>query len=568
MCPPPFKLPDTPCRTRFAPSPTGYLHLGSLRTALFNYLFAKATGGQFILRIEDTDQTRLVADAEERLYQDLEWLGLSWDEGPDKNGPYGPYRQSERLPLYKEHSDKLIREEKAYRCFCTPESLEAHRTAAEASGQPTIYPGTCSHVPLAESDARAQSGEKYAVRFKSSEKPIMIRDVVYNRFQKKEAEEDFIIMKRDGFPTYHFANVVDDRHMKITHVIRGAEWLISTPKHVELYNAFGWEPPQFVHLGLLVDANRQKLSKRDNSANMEFYKKGHVLPSALLNFAVLLGWRAPQTPKGDVMTLQDMADNFSLKFSKGDIIVSLSKLPFLQDKHLDELLTTPSSPLIHSHLLTPLRTALATFSSAQLPLPPKDRLIGPSPPASPLLTDPSYLPLVRRLLLSAKLDTSDPARRFADAVPALMYFFWPVPEAVLEGQLRGGQLAPVAPAERAMHLASAVEVLRSRLAALDGETAWTVAGLQRVIEEVRGDREYREVMGVGEGEDGLKQVYLPLRWALFAMNQGSPMAVAMEVLGKEETLRRLGVAKHVAETVEAAVARPEGKEKVEGQDAA
>lgn len=308
----PTKLPDTPCRTRFAPSPTGYLHLGSLRTALYNYLLAKATGGQFILRIEDTDQTRLVPDAEKRLFEDLSWAGLTWDEGPDKisgGGPYGPYRQSERLKLYDERADQLLEEGKAYRCFCSPEDLEQQKHLAHARGEPTHYPGTCRTISQRDSDSRAANGEPFAVRFKSADAPMVIRDMVYGRYQKADREEDFIIRKRDGFPTYHFANVVDDRLMKITHVIRGAEWLISTPKHVEMYAAFGWVPPAFAHVGLLVDENRRKLSKRDSGVDMSWYKDRHVLPDTLLNFSALLGWGRPSSMKSDVMTLQEMVDN-------------------------------------------------------------------------------------------------------------------------------------------------------------------------------------------------------------------------------------------------------------------
>ena len=203
-----------------------------------------------------------------------------------------------------------MREGKAYRCFCSPEDLEEHKRVAHEQGGPTFYPGTCRSISLEESDDRAARGEQFAVRFKSAETPTIIQDLVYTRYRKKDPEDDYIIMKRDGFPTYHFANVVDDRDMKITHVIRGAEWLISTPKHVEIYNAFGWTPPKFAHLGLLVDQNRQKLSKRDNSANIAWYKDNLVLPSALLNFVALLGWRG-KGPSRDVMTLQEMVDNVS-----------------------------------------------------------------------------------------------------------------------------------------------------------------------------------------------------------------------------------------------------------------
>ena len=214
---------DLPIRTRFAPSPTGYLHLGSLRTALFNNLVSAASnGGTFILRIEDTDQSRLVPDAEDRIREGLKWFGLSWDEGPDLGGPYGPYRQSERLPIYQEHVKTLLDKEHAYRCFCTSEQLAEQKRILHEAGQSSNYPGTCRSIAKEESDERSAKGESHVIRFKGSDfgTPKFV-DAIYGPFQKKEAEEDFILMKTDGYPTYHFANVVDDYLMKITHVVRG-----------------------------------------------------------------------------------------------------------------------------------------------------------------------------------------------------------------------------------------------------------------------------------------------------------------------------------------------------------
>ncbi|KAB5558558.1 hypothetical protein GE09DRAFT_963200, partial [Coniochaeta sp. 2T2.1] len=328
--------PQTPCRTRFAPSPTGYLHLGSLRTALYNHLLAKATNGQFVLRLEDTDQSRLVPDAEQRLYEDLKWAGLAWDEGPDVGGPYGPYRQSERLSLYNEHSDLLIKQGKAYRCFCPPEELAALRMANQGSS--ASPPNPCRHISAEESEERAAKREAHCVIFKASPEPSAVTDLVYGTYRKTLPENDFILRKTDGFPTYHFANVVDDHAMKITHVIRGAEWLVSTPLHVQLYKALEWEPPAFAHVGLLVDSKRAKLSKRDLGADMTYYKENRILPSSVLNFAVLLGWR-PQQAKDEVLALEDMIEKFNLRFTKGDIMVQIpGKLPFLDAHHKFRLL--------------------------------------------------------------------------------------------------------------------------------------------------------------------------------------------------------------------------------------
>ncbi|PHH77012.1 hypothetical protein CDD80_999 [Ophiocordyceps camponoti-rufipedis] len=282
---------DKPIRARFAPSPTGYLHLGSLRTALFNNLAARASkGGAFILRIEDTDQSRLVHDAEERLLSDLKWAGLSWDEGPDRGGPYGPYRQSERLRFYAHQARYLLDRDRAYRCFCTPSEIESQKRLLHDQGLPTTYNQKCRPIPPPESDRRAQAGEPHVLRFKSDgHAHTRFRDAVYGVVQMNKALEDFVLVKSDGFPTYHFANVVDDHAMGITHVIRGEEWLISTSKHIALYRAFGYKPPIFAHLGLLVDDNGAKLSKRHDSVSLATYQDGIVFPLALLSWLAHLG---------------------------------------------------------------------------------------------------------------------------------------------------------------------------------------------------------------------------------------------------------------------------------------
>ncbi|KAF7542724.1 hypothetical protein G7046_g10123 [Stylonectria norvegica] len=285
---------DRPIRARFAPSPTGYLHLGSLRTALMNNLVARATeGGKFIIRIEDTDQSRLVEDAEKRIYEDLRWAGLEWDEGPDIGGPYAPYRQaslnsprSDRLPIYKEHIHTLLDNSSAYRCFCSSEQLLAQSKTAHEAGHSTVYPGTCRTIPRDESKRRAAFGEPHVIRFDAGlfgNPPF--KDAIYGPFKKKDVDlEDFILVKSDGYPTYHLANVIDDHLMKITH-----EWLISTPKHTALYQAFGWEPPTFAHLGLLVNKDGTKLSKRQNSASLTTYREQHIFSVAMQSWLANLG---------------------------------------------------------------------------------------------------------------------------------------------------------------------------------------------------------------------------------------------------------------------------------------
>ncbi|POR33011.1 Putative glutamate--tRNA ligase, mitochondrial [Tolypocladium paradoxum] len=362
---------DLPIRARFAPSPTGYLHLGSLRTALFNNLAASASkGGAFILRIEDTDQSRLVEDAEERLIKDLEWAGLSWDEGPDRGGPYGPYRQSERLAVYKDHVQKLVDDGYAYRCFCSSEQLESQKRELHDAGKPTVYPGTCRSIDASESNGRAAQGEPHVVRFKGDAfgRP-KFRDAIYGSFQKKDPEEDFIVMKTDGFPTYHVANVIDDHLMRITHVIRGEEWLISTPKHLALYQAFGWEPPTFAHLGLLVNSDGSKLSKRNDSVNVSKYQDGGVFPMALLAWLANLGSSFKSDAKTP-RTVDDVADALTFKFTRGGIKLNLGKLEHFHNKYRDALLRNhipalaeKEAKLIDHHLTQPMLRQLEAITS-------------------------------------------------------------------------------------------------------------------------------------------------------------------------------------------------------------
>ncbi|KAI4743861.1 hypothetical protein E4T50_05764 [Aureobasidium sp. EXF-12298] len=333
-------LPSGPARTRFAPSPTGYLHLGSLRTALFNYLLAKRTGGQFLLRIEDTDQKRLVPDAEQRLCEDLNWAGIQWDEGPQVGGPYGPYKQSERTPLYQKHAQELVDSKAAFRCFCSstaqaPVDVDASLVGSAIGG----CHSDCASIPLEDSAERART-EKHAVRFGKPDKAPSWSDLVYGKVSleskktlpQRAAVEGVILLKGDGTPTYHLANVIDDHYMKITHVIRGTEWMSSTPLHAALYNAFGWTPPAFAHVGLLTDKDQAKLSKRNFDTDIGALKTKHgILPESLANFLALLGWRNPT--RDDVLEINRLVELFDLKFTKGNSIVSFDKLWYLQKNH-------------------------------------------------------------------------------------------------------------------------------------------------------------------------------------------------------------------------------------------
>ena len=278
-------------RTRFAPSPTGELHIGGLRTALFAWAFVQANGGQFILRIEDTDQSRYVEGSVENIYEGLRWLGIEWDEGPDIGGPHGPYVQSERLEKYQAVADELRTRDRAYRCFCTSERLAQLRKDQQKDGLAPGYDGRCRATPGDEADERVRS-EPSVVRFRMDRTGVTtLDDAIRGDVTFQNAlQDDFVIVKTDGFPTYHLAMLVDDHDMEITHVIRGEEWLASAPKHLQLYEAMGWPAPHFAHLPVLVDQGGKKLSKRVGDVAALAYRDRGYLPGAILNFLAFLGW--------------------------------------------------------------------------------------------------------------------------------------------------------------------------------------------------------------------------------------------------------------------------------------
>jgi len=266
-----------PVRVRFAPSPTGHLHLGGARTALYDYLLARGSGGQFVLRIEDTDRRRFVEGAEEELVAGLRWLGIAWDEGPDVGGPHGPYRQSERAGIYRDHARRLVERGAAYSCFCTPERLQKVRLDAQARKVPVMYDGTCRRLDRAEAERRVAAGERHTVRFRvPREGAITVRDLVRGPITVENRQiDDAIIVKSDGLALYHLAAMIDDHLMEITHVVRGAEWLPSLPLHAHIVRAFGWREPEFVHLSVfLKPSGKGKMSKRESA---ELMKDGHSI---------------------------------------------------------------------------------------------------------------------------------------------------------------------------------------------------------------------------------------------------------------------------------------------------
>lgn len=322
-------------RVRFAPSPTGYLHVGGLRTALYNFLFARRHNGKFILRIEDTDQSRKVEGAVENLINTLEWTGITYDEGPVKGGDFGTYVQSERLSIYQKHAQDLIEKGDAYYCFCTAERLEEVRKVQVAAKLSTSYDRRCRSLPRDVAEKRKEEEESYVIRMKvPTDGEMGFDDEIRGRVTiSYRVLDDQVIIKSDGFPTYHLAVVVDDSLMGITHVIRGEEWLPSTPKHILLYKYFGWDLPVFAHLPLLLNPDKSKLSKRQGDVAVEDYQKKGYLKEALINFVALLGWNPGD--EREIFSMEELIEEFSLeRVGKSGAVFNIEKLNWMNFEHL------------------------------------------------------------------------------------------------------------------------------------------------------------------------------------------------------------------------------------------
>lgn len=515
-------LPDQPARTRFAPSPTGNLHLGSIRTALFNYLLAKRTKGQFLLRIEDTDQKRTISGAEEQLCRDLQWAGLHWDEGPIVGGPYGPYRQSERTNIYEHHVAGLIESKAAYRCFCSPERLDILNKSRHDKGLQLGYDRICAQMRLDESHERAHRGESHAVRLRVPDKYPQWHDFVYGNTGKSSKEarknlfeepvfDDPIMLKSDGHPTYHLANVVDDHLMKVTHVIRGSEWMSSTPMHLVLYKAFGWDPPVFGHVPLLVDQNNQKLSKRNLDTDISSFRdKQGIFADALVNFAVLLGWSHQQ--KSDLLSLRRLEEIFDLKFTKGNTIVSFDKLQFLQERYARQYIAEGGEQLqsMVKNVCRDLREMCdKNHISATLGSRSVEDVVG----------------LLLRADWKAYTTASEFARRSSS-------FFRPP---------QGSQFyEPLHPD----YSLSALRVVAASFLLIPPQM-WTAPVLRENITAIMPPGGRNEANSVGTEDNAKawkKEVYHFLRWTLMGGASGPPLPDLMEIMGKDVCAERINVA--------------------------
>ncbi len=468
-------------RVRFAPSPTGFLHVGGLRTALYNYLFAKKEAGTFILRIEDTDRSRYVEGAVDNLIETLKWSGLDYDEGPGKEGACGPYTQSERLAIYREHVEELIAKRHAYHCFCAPGRLDEMRKQQEKMKIAPKYDRHCLRLAPGDAARRIADGVPAVVRMKVPESSsIRIDDMIRGRVEfQSDRVDDQVLLKSDGYPTYHLANVVDDRLMGITHVIRGEEWLSSTPKHVLLYGYFGWDAPQFAHLPLLLNPDRSKLSKRQGDVAVEDYRAAGYLPEALLNFVALLGWN-PGDDR-EIFSLAELVPEFSMaRVGKSGAIFNVEKLQWINQQHLRRL--DPSA--IAEKVKPVLRNAGIEWG------------------------DGAYLERVITMM-------RDRLNSFSDFNSFARYFFAD-PDTYDEAARKKNWSG-----QSGAHLTALIGRLEA-----DGD--FTEAGLETSLKSVAGG------FGVGAGK-----IIHAVRLALSGMAIGPGLYELMMILGKETVLRRL-----------------------------
>ena len=472
-------------RVRYAPSPTGATHVGNVRTAIFTWLFARANDGAFVVRVEDTDQNRNVEGSIDTLLDALAWLGLDWDEGPDKGGPYGPYYQSQRLRLYHQAANDLLAKGRAYRCYCTPERLAELRRSRNRQDGASGYDGRCRDLDAAERAAHERDGAPAAVRFAMPrDGTTTLYDVIHGEVTfENRLVDDFVMLRSNGFPTYHLANVVDDHHMKISHVMRGDDWISSSPRHVRLYEALGWDAPQFAHLPMILAPDRSKLGKRHGAASVLDYREMGYLPQTLVNFLSLLGWSLDD--KTDIISRDDLVRNFTIeRVSKAGAVFNVEKLNWMNGAYIRALTAGE------------LADALLDYWSRY------------RPPEIDALPDKS-LATVMASLVQERL------KELSEAAPRLCFFFQDAPS-YDDGELvqRGMD------AERTRH------ALEAALAALEPLAPFDAATLEPPL------RALAKELGVKVG-----QLFGSLRIATTGLRVAPPLFETMEALGRERTLR-------------------------------
>lgn len=470
-----------PVRVRVAPSPTGDPHVGTAYMALFNYAFARKHGGQLILRIDDTDRTRYREGSEAAIMRTLRWLGLEWDEGPDKGGPHGPYRQSERTALYREHALALVATGRAYRCFLTEDELERMRVERRESKTQEGFRSPYRDADPKEGARRAETGESHVIRLKMpAEGATVFVDRLRGQLEIDNGQsDDQILLKSDGFPTYHLATVVDDHLMGITHIVRAEEWISSTPKHAVMYDSFGWPRPEWIHMPLLRNPDKSKISKRKNPVSLDYYIDAGILPEAMRNFLGIMGWSFGDDR--EKFTLQEMVDAFDWsRVSLGGPVFDQDKLRWMNEQYLKEL---SDEQLADALLGWRLR---------------RDHLV-------------RIAPLIRERI-----------KRLDEFIPATEYFF-------------SGDLDPATYADKLVIPDVAPKDLRKALLELLDRYEELPEFADAALEET--SRQWCEARGWKPGK-----AFMVLRWAVTGRKASPPLFATMEVLGKELTRRRLRLA--------------------------
>lgn len=474
-------------RVRFAPSPTGPFHIGGARSALFNYLMAKHTNGTFVVRVEDTDRKRSTRESEENIKEALKWLGITWDEGIDAGGPNGPYRQMERLDLYKKYTDKLLAEGKAYYCFCSQEELEAEKEAQMKAGETPVYSGTCSHLPKETVEQYLKEGRPYVIRIKTPKNETLEFDDIVRGHVSFDSNKvgDFVIVKSDGIPVYNYCVVLDDALMHITHVIRAEEHLSNTPRQLVLYHALGFPAPAFAHVSLILGKDKKKMSKRHGATSVQQYRDLGYLPDAIFNFLTLLGW----TPDNDqeIFSRDELIQQFSLdRVAKNPAVFDIEKLNWINFHYMKQLDEDQLLAVCLPHLKQ------AGYASEE-----------------PTDTEMKWL----REVVWAMRDHVQYGAQIADAVRV---FF--TDEYAPENE----EAAAVLQEESAP---AVLQMFRDELTALDEVTADTVQPLFKKIQKGL------KVKG--------KFVYMPIRVALTGVMHGPDLNVIVALMGRDKVLQRL-----------------------------
>jgi glutamyl-tRNA synthetase len=510
-------MSDNQIRVRFAPSPTGHLHVGGARTALFNWLYARKTGGVFVLRIEDTDAERSTEASYASIIEAMKWLGMDWDEGPEKGGPYGPYLQSARQLLYHNEAQKLLDNAAAYRCFCTPEELQEMREDATARGDAPKYDGRCRNLPHDEVEARLERGVPHVVRFKLPEGRTRVFDVIRGQIDFDNSDlDDFVLIKSDGRPTYNFAAAIDDAKMRITHIIRGDDHISNTPRQILIYKALDFKLPKFAHLPMILGADRSRLSKRHGAASVQEFMTQGYLPDAMLNYLALLGWSLDGTT--EVFSREALIKNFSLKrVSKNPAAFDVDKLNYIDGEHFKRLEQLKRVALVFKRLeennVIPPDFEVDEWLPANIKNGGKDAVMNAEE-----TKDLSYRDQLPRLAIILKT-MGNRLKNVKDAPDTLAYFYkddYGVDEDAIEKH--------IASSETAAHLRQ----LADALASID---PFDRGHIETVV------REQAEAMGVSAGD-----LIHPTRVALTGKSVSPDIFSVIHLLGRKKCVERMQAA--------------------------